>query len=128
MTISVAILYAVLVGLSFLVAPVTLIWGWIRWSCQPKLWTVASTLALAGFVLATASVLLAVASSSIAHIHIFRYYDPVLMNIYRCGFLLSLSGFGLALGGVWRRSSLRWFAPACALGTLAFWIMVAAAE
>lgn len=123
------VLFGVLVATGYFVLPIALIWGWARWTNLAKLRTAASILSLAGFVLATASALLAV--SSIAYgqlIHGFRFYDPGAMRIFRWGFLLSLGAIVFGLGGVWRPSSLRWHAPAAAIGTLAFWLMAAECE
>jgi hypothetical protein len=103
-----------------------LIWGWARWINHPKLRTVPSILSLTGFVLAMASALLAVSSIAYAQvIHGFRFYDPLLMRLFRWGILLSLGAIMFGVGGVWRPSSLRWHAPVAAIGTLAFWAMAA---
>jgi hypothetical protein len=56
------------------------------------------------------------------------FYDPSLMKIMRWGLMLSLAGFLFAVGGAWRKSSLRWHAPVCAFGTFAFWILAAERE
>jgi hypothetical protein len=96
---------------------------------QPKPKTVPAILSLLGFMLASASALLAV--SAIAYSLIrggFRYYDPVLMRIFGVGSLLSLGGLVFGLAGVWRPSSLRWHAPVSAIATLAFWIAAATGE
>jgi hypothetical protein len=114
--------------LGYVVAPVSLAWGWARWAVQPKLRTVASILSLTGFVLATASAMLAVATTAYAQVHRFPYYDPLLLRIFGWGTLLSLVGTFFAICGLWRKSSLRWHAPVSALATLAFWIMAAAGE
>ena len=120
------VLFGVLVAAGYFVLPVVLIWGWARWTNLAKPRTAASILSLAGFVLATASALLAVSSIAYAQaIHGFRFYDPGVMRIFRWGFLLSLGAIVLGLGGVSRPSSLRWHAPVAAIGTLAFWLMAA---
>ena len=120
------VLFGVLVAAGYFVLPVALIWGWARWTHLAKPRTAASVLSLAGFVLATASALLAVSSIAYAQaIHGYRFYDPGVMRIFRWGFLLSLGAIVFGLGGVWRPSSLRWHAPVAAIGTLAFWLMAA---
>ena len=83
---------------------------------------------LAGFVLATASALLAVSTIAYAQIHHFPYYDPLLLRIFRTGALLSLGGIAFGISGVWRPSSTRWYAPTSAVATLAFWILAAEGE
>lgn len=122
------VLFGVLVALGFLVSPMVLIWGWVRWVKLPKTRTIVPTLSLIGFILATASALLAVLTTGYAQIHHFPYYDPLLLRIFRWGLLLSLSGIVFGIGGVWRPNSLRWHAPVSGLGMLAFWIMMASAE
>jgi hypothetical protein len=123
------VIFGVLVAAGYLVSPIVLIWGWGRWIRQPKLWTMLSMLSLTGFVLATASALVAVSSIACAQvIHGFRFYDPLLMRIFRCGVLLSLGAIVFGLGGVCRPSPLRWHAPIAAIGTLAFWVMAAEGE
>ena len=119
----------ILIALGYFAAPVTLIWGWVRWVRHPRLKTIPSILSLIGFSLATASAVLAVSLAAYAQaIHGFPFYDPRLLRIIRCGCLLSVGGILFGISGVWRPSSLRWHAPVCALGTLAFWIIVAEGE
>jgi hypothetical protein len=95
-------------GVFYLALPSVIVWGWVRWvrrtrprGVSPKLW-------LIGFILATASVL--VAASSIVYAQAtsgFAFYDPRLMRIFRLGGRLSISGTLFASIGVWLRSSLR---------------------
>jgi hypothetical protein len=123
------VIFALLVAVGYLIAPIILIWGWARWGRLPKLRTVPSMLSLTGFILSTASA--ALAGSAIAYaraIHGFPYYDPLLLRIFRCGALLSLGGIGFGVAGVWRPSSLRWHAPVSGFCMLAFWIMAAEGE
>jgi hypothetical protein len=103
--------------------------GWVRWTRQPRQRSIFPILSLVAFAFATASGLLAVSSVMYSvGIGGFPYYDPRLLRIFRLGILLSLAGIALGLGGVWRPSSLRWYAPASAIGTLMFWIMAASME
>jgi hypothetical protein len=128
MSMTVNVTMVVLLVVSHLITPVILIWGWTRWAQWPKLKTIPSILSLSGFVLATGSAILAVSSIAYAQVHRFGFYDPSLMKIMRWGLTLSPAGFLFAVGGTWRRSSLRWHAPVCAFGTFAFWILVAEGE
>jgi|SRR5579863_3549284 len=128
MSASIRLFFGLLVFTGYFVAPVTLVWGWARWTVEREPRTFFSIVSLIGFILATTSALLAVASAGYALTHGFRYYDPLLLRIFRRGFLLSLGGLLFGIGGVWRRSSLRWPAPISALGTLAFWVAAAAGE
>lgn len=116
-------------GLGWIAWPVSLIWGWVRWLMEPKQRNLTSILSLIGFVLASASALLAVSSMIYAQeIHGFRYYDPLLLKIFRAGGLISVAGIVFGIGGVWRKNSLRWQSPVAALGALAFWLGMATAE
>ncbi len=128
MSIATQVIFAVLVALGYLASPIALIWGWIRWINLPRLRTIPSMLSFAGFILATASALLAVSSIVYAQIHHFPYYDPLLLRIFRWGFLLSFLGIVFGVSGVWRSSPLRWHAPVSGLGMLAFWTMAAEGE
>jgi hypothetical protein len=108
------------------VSPVMLVWGWIRWAKRPKLRTIPSILSLLGFIFATASATLAVSCLVYEHVHPnprFAIFYPLLWNMSRCGVLTSFAAILFSVLGVWRQSSLRWHAPVCALGTLAFWWM-----
>ena len=126
---STQLIFGILAAAGYFVLPFVLIWGWARWINLAKLRSASSVLSLAGFVLATASALLAVSSTAYAQvIHSFWFYDPLLMRIFRCGVLLSLGAIVFGLGGVWRPSSLRWHAPVAAIATLAFWVGAAEGE
>jgi hypothetical protein len=107
-----------------LVIPALLLWGWIRWIRTEIPHTLASTLSLIGFSFATSSAVLAIFAHLYARfIRSFPFYDPVLLKIYACGCLLSSLGIAFAVGGTARRGPLRWLAPACAFGTLIFWLL-----
>jgi O-antigen ligase len=126
---SVQIAVALLCLAGYVLSPVLLIWGWVRWSQQPKLKTLPAILSLLGFTLASASGLLAVAAIALSLVRGgFAYYDPLLMRVFGVGGLLSLGGLIAGVGGVWRAGSLRWHAPVSAVATLAFWIAAAIGE
>src|SRR2546422_11769129 len=113
----------------YIALPAVMIWGWVRWwkRIQPR--TPFSILSLIGFTLATASGLLAISSVLYAHaVGGFPFYDPLLLRIYRWGGLLSVSGIVFGISGIWRPSSLRWYAPAFAVGTFLFWFASAMGE
>ena len=128
MSTSVEVTVGVLAILGYLVAPVTLVWGWAHWSRLPKVRTISSILSLTGFVLASTSALLAISTIAFAQVHRFPFYDPLLMRIYAAGFLLSLGAVIFGISGVWRANSLRWHAPVSGIATLAFWFLVASME
>jgi hypothetical protein len=121
-------MFGILFAVGYLASPIMVIWGWARWFSQPKLRTAPSILSLIGFVLATASAVLAVSSIAYAHFHHFPFYDPLLLRIFRWGALLSLGAIIFGVGGAWRRSSLRWHAPISGFGMLTFWTLAASGE
>jgi Ca2+/Na+ antiporter len=126
---SVQLLVSAIALLGYVVAPVTLIWGWLCWISTPKLQTIPAFLSLIGFILANASALTAFISITYAlSIHGFAFYDPRLMRIVGWGILCSLVGFVFGICGLWRPNSLRWHVPVCAIGTLAFWFGVAISQ
>jgi uncharacterized membrane protein YgdD (TMEM256/DUF423 family) len=119
----------ILVGLAiYLVPPLIVAWAWARWATRPKLHSLTSNLSLLGLILATASAVLAILTIALAQVHDFPYYDPVLLRIFSWGALLSLVGIVLGIGGIWRPSSLRWYAPVSGLCMLVFWIVMASRE
>jgi len=128
MSTSTQVMFGILFAVGYLVSPILLIWGWVRWLRQPCLKTTGSILSMIGFFLATASALLAVSLVGYAQIHHFPYYDPLLLRLFRCGVFISLGGIVFGIGGVWRASPLRWHAPTCSLGMLTFWILAASGE
>jgi hypothetical protein len=125
---STSICLALLFIVGYLVPPILLVWGWLRWTTQPQERTVHSILSMTGFLLATISALLAISTIAYARVHRFAFYDPSLLRIFGWGALLSLSGIVSSIGGIWRRSSLRWHALASGLAMLVFWIVAASGE
>jgi len=125
---SVAAIYVVLYGLAYFAGPVSLVWGWVRCSRLRKKTALASALSLTGFGLATASALLALSLAVYSRFHQFGFFDPKFARFCLWGTVLSLGGFVFALAGIWRKDPLRWFAPAAAMGTFAYWIILADAD
>jgi hypothetical protein len=125
---SVGALIILLAVFGYVVAPITLIWAWIRWIGQPKQWSAASCLSLAGLSLATASAILAASSIVYAQIHGFEWYDPLLLKMMLWGLVLSFGGLVLGLGGAWQKSVTRWQTPLASVATAAFWLLAAALE
>lgn len=133
MTVPMGILFAILIVLAYIAAPVMLFWGWVRWTIhRPRTWTVPSTLSFAGFVCASASALLALcvicygASGGFQNNPGMSTYSPDYRLFYRCiaiGAALSALGMIVGIGGVWRKNQLRWHAPVSAIATLAFWVL-----
>jgi len=123
-----SILWFITVGAVFIV-PALLVWGWVRWSRNNDPRTTSSTLSLLGLSFATASVLLALFTHLYARfVRSFPFHDPALMKIYAAGCLLSSLGILFAIGGSGRKGPVRWIAPACAFGTLLFWLIAMSSE
>ncbi len=123
---SIEVLFAI--GI-YLALPAALVLGWVRWLKRRQPQTLSSILSLIGFTLTTTSGLLAVSSILYAQtIRGFAYYDPLLLRIYGWGGVLSLAAIMFAVSGVWRPNPLRWYAPACAVGMLLFWLIMASGE
>jgi len=118
------------VSLGVIIAgPILMVWGWLDWAIKPAAPGGLKFLSLIGFAFGSASVLLAVGSLTYSHsIGGFAYYDPLLMKIYKTGFLLSLSGLILGLSGVWRKHLLRWRAIGLSVSTMLMWFAFAMGE
>jgi hypothetical protein len=125
MPLSMRIFLSVLPILGYIVAPASLTWGWMRWAKLPKGTTVPAILSLIGFILASASGLLGLAAILFAQEGGAEVQGNVVRWFLLPGVAVSLTGFLFAIGGIWRKNSLRWFAPAGAIATLAFWLLVA---
>lgn len=126
---TVEIIIGVLAVLSYLVAPLTLVWGWVRWTRQSKQRNVLAILSLLGFSLASGSALLA--GGAIAYAQLIRgfgFYDPQLMRIMGIGIVLSLGGLVFGLSGIWKENPLSWHAPVLSVSSLAFWLLEAAMQ
>jgi hypothetical protein len=120
--------FVILVAMSYAVAPFSLIYGWIRWARKPKLASILERLSFTGFISASTSAVIAISTAILAQVDHFGFYDPTLMKLMKWGSLFSLVGIVLATGGLFKKSPLRWLAPLCAMGTLAFWLFAAAGE
>ena len=85
-----------------IILPAAIIYGWVRWAKSKAMITGLSVLSLVAFALATSSAVLAFGALLYAHLlRSFPFHDPTLMQIYRWGFLSSLSGFVLGTVGCW---------------------------
>src|SRR5215469_10815239 len=131
MTVRSTALFTFLIASGYLIAPIMLVWGWVRWIKQrPRIWKISSTLSFVGFLLATTSALFALwiilfgAAGGFGTIG--PNYAPDYAFFYRCvrwGALLSALGIAFAIAGVWRSNLLRWHALTGAIGSLAFWLL-----
>lgn len=132
MTPGYVIFLAFLFALGYLITPILIVWGWVRWIKEgPRLWTIASTLSFVGFLLATASALYGLwtigygAEGGFITSHGYLPNYGLFYRFVRRGAILSVLGFAFAICGVWRRSVVRWQAPATAVGTFACWLLLA---
>ena len=106
----------------FVVVPLLLVGGWIRWLKKPKERTLFPILSLAGFSAASASALLAVAAVLRKILSGADYFSPLIG--YRWGYALSFVACAFAIAALWRPGRLRWHALVCGAGTLFFWYMM----
>ena len=114
---------------TYIALPFVIIIGWVRWAKSRTPRTLSGIFSLTSFALGSSSALLAI--SSILYAQIiggFPFYDPLLLRIYLWGSLLSIGAIAFAISGAWRPNPLRWYAPACAVGMLLFWLMAATGE
>ena len=103
---------------------VTMLVGWIRWFRLPHQPGVFPNLSFIGMSLTSATVfgLLAFAIYAETFGVRFSVHYELLVRIYKFLAPLCVLGFLFGLVGVWRRSPLRWFAPACAFCTACVWL------
>jgi hypothetical protein len=87
------------------------IWGYASWRRSDVHFSAAERCSLAGLTLASLSAVFEIGSALVAQFHHFHFYDSALMKIYACGFLAAL-GLVVSVGGLARKSPLRWKAPA----------------
>jgi hypothetical protein len=111
--------------LAVVASPVTMLAGWIKWFRGPHQPGVFPKLSFIGMSLTSATVfgLLAFAIYAVIFGVRFSVHYELLVSIYRFFALLCMLGFLFGLVGVWRRSPLRWLAPACAFCTACIWLI-----
>lgn len=98
-------------------------WGWRSWiRRRPDQLSVGMKCSLAGFILASLSAALEIGSGSYAQFRTFAFEDPVLLRIFRWGFLLAFLGLVIGLFGIGKKTPLRFKAPALATVLLLLWI------
>jgi len=107
------------------VAPVILVWGWVRWIRSGKPLTFWPVLSLIGFFFVSASSLCAVSLFLYSHRlggGLEHFDDRLFMGIFQWGELLARIAIAFGVAGMWRANPLRWHSPVCALATLMFWL------
>lgn len=120
---------ALLLIAGYVGVPTVLIVGWTQWLRRPNQPSVLAKVSLAGFLLGTASALLALGSIVYAIFSGgFAYYAPAVLRIYGLGVLLATGGLVLAGIGIFSRSTVRWYALALSFGMLILWLMWMASE
>src|SRR5712672_764446 len=109
--------------------PVALVLGWVKWLRRPKEVGTFALFSLFGFGIATSSAALAI-YVLVYSIFIggFPFYDPLLLRFYRWGFGVSVLALLFSFLGVWRKSVLRWYAPALSCGMCLAWFIWAIGE
>jgi hypothetical protein len=107
--------------LAYIVAPVSLIWGWARWIKEPKSWSFPSLISFVAFVIASASSALGLVTIIVGMWGVFEERYDGFYRVVDFGTIISLLGNFVAIGGIWRRSPLRWHALASAAASLGFW-------
>jgi hypothetical protein len=123
------VLTVALLGFSYVLTPLLVIWSWIVFIRRSHLRDKRSWFSLAALVLTTSSGLLAIGTLFYARVAGgFAYYDPSLLRIFKIGLLLSLAALIGGLIGVAFRSPLRWQAAVAAFGMVIFWFLSASAE
>ena len=104
------------------------VWGYLSWACNRSAVSKMALCSLAGFTLASLSALVEISSGIYAQFHEFRYYDPLLMTIYRVGFFVAGFGFVVSLFGSATKSPLRWKALVLSAVMLLLWSWHAVSE
>ena len=113
----------------YAVIPLIVVLGVARYLDRPKTSVLHSILLLLSLAFATASVVLAVSSAMYAKATGgFPYYDPLLLSIFRWGFVLASGAIIFPFSTLRRPSALRWFALACSIAMLLFWFGTASGE
>lgn len=98
-------------------------WGWRSWTLhRPEQLSVGARCSLAGFILASVSAALEIGSGTYAQFRSFQFEDPVLLRIYRLGFLFAFLGLVVGLFGIAKKTPLRWKAPALSTVLLLLWM------
>src|ERR1700733_9690715 len=113
----------------YAVIPLIVVLGGTRYFDRPKPGVLYSILLLLSLFLATASVVLAVSSTMYAKATGgFPYYDPLLLSIFRWGFVLSSGAIIFAFSTLRRPTISRWLALAYGVAMLLFWFGTAMGE
>jgi hypothetical protein len=111
--------------ITFIAAPVCLLWGWIRWAHHRQLPSFLAKLSFIAFLLATASTILVIVSMIYTRTSdAFLFFDTTYYHFIIAGYWLSGVGLVLTLVGIWRKGPVRVHALICTLGTLLYWLAI----
>ena len=104
---------------------VTMVVGWTKWFEEPHQTGTFTRFSLVGMFLSSATVFGLLVFAIYAEVFgvIFSVHYDLLVRIYKLFAPLCVLGFLFGLVGVWRRSPLRWYAPACAFFTACLWLV-----
>jgi hypothetical protein len=106
---------------AYIAVPILAVHGWMRWKQEPQ--ASPSKLSFIGFILASISAALAVASAVYSFAHGgFTYYHPLLLTILGAGLVIAGLGLISSLWGIGQKSTLRWHAPSLSLLMLLLWL------
>jgi hypothetical protein len=107
---------------TYLFGPALLIWGWIRWiRHKPRSWTMGPLFSFVGFCLATAAYVWGIVVIVVGFD--FEHNGNYIGRFVEFGAILSLAALALTIGGVGRKSPLRWHAPSLSLCAVCFWLL-----
>jgi hypothetical protein len=111
--------------MAFVLAPASIVWGWVAFFRGSKGWTLLPILSLGAFALGNISCIEAIVFSLRARaLHVFWFVDRLENVIAGTGALACLLAIVLALCCVWKPTTLRWPALIAAFGVLPFWVVV----
>ena len=116
---------ALIVDSAVLASSATMLVGWIKWFRRPHQPGIFPTLSFIGMCLTSATILGLLSFAIYAKTFgvMFSVHYGLLVRIYKFLAPLCVLGFLFGLVGAWRRSPLRWFAPACAFFTACVWLI-----
>jgi len=99
--------------------------GWTGWFEKPRQTGIFPRFSFIGMSLSSATVFGLLAFGIYAETFGVRFsvHYELLVRIYKFLAPLCVLGFLFGLVGVWRRSALRWWAPACAFCTACLWLV-----
>ncbi len=115
-------LFFYLYPMLWVVIPALLFRSWILWLRQKKSQSTRwFSFSLIGLVLASLSALTAIGAIVFSAVVGPAHYDPVLMNIFLTGLLISLAALAAGLCGLQGKDSMRWHSVILGISSVLFW-------